>query len=542
MSTRRAFAASAFGLLLALAVAGVVAWMGWRWAARTEIHRTPPDPTLVRDIAHGLRDELRRLQRVYEDNLADLAALARNDPARGLAAAAQLGRDLKGLRQVSLLVAAEKASAPTHVTVDGRLNPSWPEPVLLRAGERPTRSRHLPLRLEEIFPPSRLADETGRAGWAGTAEGPWLLHWRVIAPRRVVVALIDRAEVAQVIDEHLPAWSAETFGPLPTTRATVAVRRADGTPVLGRGPGDATRAPEFSQSLANELGAWQLVAWDRVEQTHRRDPARLAGAWALAGLLAGGGWLAFRQQRRALRLAEERVTFVNRVSHELRTPVTNMRLNLDLLRDHLDPAAHGASRRLALVSEEAQRLGRLVDNVLTFSRLDRGPLMLPERLACPDEVIRDVLEQFTPALARRGIEATHVGLATRPIPLAIDTLAQILANLVSNVEKYAASGGLLRVESRLVESRLVITVEDHGPGIPAAARERIFRPFERLSDRVDEGASGAGLGLAIARDLAERLGGRLCLAPSPQGARFELTLPVASSPSSPPQSAPTAPA
>ncbi len=525
MSTRRAHVASAFGLILALAAAGVVAWAGWRWAERAETRRTPPDPELLQEFARSVRDELRRLQRVYEDHLADIAAMVRADPARGLTPAAELGRGLKGLRQLSLL-AAERGPGPAHVSVDGRLNPSWPEPVLLRTGERVTRTYHLPLPLEEVFPPARPADEIGRAGWSGPAEGPWLLHWQVIAPRRVLVGLIDRAEIIRVIEEHLRTWSAETFGPLQTTRAAVALRRTDGERVFGREPDDAGRIPEFSQSLGNELGAWQLAAWDRVEQTRWRDPARLAGAWALAGALAGGGWFAFRQQRRALRQAEERVSFVNRVSHELRTPVTNMLLNLDLLRDHLGPAANGARRRLDLVSEEAQRLSRLVANVLTFSRPARGPLATLESPVFPDEIIRAVLEAFAPALARRGLKATHAGHATHPVRLNADALAQILANLVSNVEKYAADGGFLGIESRLAVGHLTIVVEDRGPGIPAAARDRVFRPFERLSDRVDEGATGAGLGLSIARDLAERLGGSLRLVPCEMGARFELTLPV----------------
>jgi signal transduction histidine kinase len=280
--------------------------------------------------------------------------------------------------------------------------------------------------------------------------------------------------------------------------------------------------------MSNELGDWRLVGWDSIDQRNWRDPARLAAAWSAAGLLLLGGIVGFRQQRRALRLAEERVSFVNRVSHELRTPVTNMLLNLDLARDHLGPSLNGAGARLDLVVEEAQRLGRLVANVLTFSRRDRTPPVVRSLPCRPDEIIASVLGQFARALERRRIEVVHAGAVSQEVLLEADALAQILANLISNVEKYAAAGGLVQVESRLAGGYLTVAVEDRGPGIAVEARERIFKPFERLSDRVDEGTTGTGLGLCIARDLAERMGGRLRLVALPVGARFELEVPTAS--------------
>ncbi len=107
-----------------------------------------------------------------------------------------------------------------------------------------------------------------------------------------------------------------------------------------------------------------------------------------------------------------------------------------------------------------------------------------------------------------------------------DALAQIVANLVSNVEKYAASGKWLGIASRMNEHALVIRVSDRGPGIPVAARERIFQPFERIADAVNDGITGTGLGLAIARDLAKLMGGSLELVQADQGAVFELRIPV----------------
>ncbi len=106
-----------------------------------------------------------------------------------------------------------------------------------------------------------------------------------------------------------------------------------------------------------------------------------------------------------------------------------------------------------------------------------------------------------------------------------DALAQILGNLLSNVEKYVP-GGAVEIASTLAGGALTVMITDEGPGIPSAAAERIFRPFERLDSRVNEGASGTGLGLAIARDLAASMGGSLRLVPSKRGAAFELRVPA----------------
>src|SRR5690606_38541242 len=106
-----------------------------------------------------------------------------------------------------------------------------------------------------------------------------------------------------------------------------------------------------------------------------------------------------------------------------------------------------------------------------------------------------------------------------------DAVGQIVANLVSNVEKYAASGGSLVIATRQDADRAVVRVTDRGPGIAAAHEGKVFTPFYRVSDRVTDGVTGTGIGLAIARDLARAGGGDLVLVPAGTGACFELILP-----------------
>lgn len=270
-----------------------------------------------------------------------------------------------------------------------------------------------------------------------------------------------------------------------------------------------------------------MLSWDTFRPHVIYHQPTLFVTGTLTVILVVAGLILFSQQKRAQRLAEQRVSFVNRVSHELGTPLTNILLNLELGIEALDAERpQDTRRRLDFVLEETRRLARLVRNVLVFSRRERGKLKVNPAPCVPDEVITAVLNQFGPVLARAGIAVENRASAAETIFCDTDALAQIVANLVSNVEKYAASGKWLGIESSLAEDTLVIRVSDRGPGIPAEARERIFHPFERVVNAVHDGITGTGLGLAIARDLAELMGGTLQLVAADKGAVFELRLPA----------------
>jgi signal transduction histidine kinase len=255
----------------------------------------------------------------------------------------------------------------------------------------------------------------------------------------------------------------------------------------------------------------------------------LAVTTTIAILLVISGSLLLLQQKRALKRAAERVSFVNRVSHELGTPLTNIALNLDLATETIPIRPDEARRRLGLVAEEIERLSRLVANVLTFSRRERNTLELKPVRCVPAEVVRQTLESFRPALERRGIAIDADLSADQPVLMDPDAFSQIIGNLISNVEKYAAAGKWLGFACRMETDFLVVEVRDHGDGIPSSARQRIFDPFERVLHATNEGASGTGLGLSIGLDLAKRMGGTLELLESEDGAFFRLRIPAAPS-------------
>lgn len=281
--------------------------------------------------------------------------------------------------------------------------------------------------------------------------------------------------------------------------------------------------------LPEPLSAWQLralaAAAPGTDAWGRSAVLGLgAGLLALALALAGLAVAFWRSQARAFREAERRVSFVNQVSHELKTPLTNIRLYAELLAERLDGAGGEAGRHLEVVVAESQRLGRLIDNVLTFGRHQRGALRLRPAAACLDEVVERVLQTFRPRLVERGVRVEFEPGAPARVLVDTDALEQILTNLLSNLEKYAAAGGLARVETRREGEITRLRVADRGPGVPAHERERIFQPFVRLSDNPAEGASGAGIGLAIVRELARLHGGEARLLDEGPGAVFEVRL------------------
>lgn len=290
----------------------------------------------------------------------------------------------------------------------------------------------------------------------------------------------------------------------------------------------------FIQPIPSEISfhteSWNAAPSRKSISAVEYNTPILIGSIALSLFLIVVGMIGFIQQKRALLVAEKRVSFANRVSHELRTPLTNILLNIDLISDTLPDEADAARKRLDLVREESSRLNRLLENVLTFSRREQGAPSLHLTACDVSATIDEILDQFGPALERRGLQANRIG-SEGPLYVAADpdALSQIVGNLISNVEKYAPKSDTFDIEvAELPKNEAVrITVADRGPGISRGNAARIFRPFVRIHDKTTEGVSGTGLGLAIANELALAMNGTLALTPTREGARFELTLPQA---------------
>jgi signal transduction histidine kinase len=236
------------------------------------------------------------------------------------------------------------------------------------------------------------------------------------------------------------------------------------------------------------------------------------------------GHLTERFREMTARLAEteelER-NFLMSVSHELKTPLTAIRGHADALREGLaeDPELRAAS--LDVIRAETDRLARLVGDVLDLAKLDAHRFTLTEEEVDLERVLDQAYQAHADAARRHAIDYEKV-FAARPVIVTDgDRVLQIVSNLLENALHWTPDGGRVALGLEQENGSVWVTVSDSGPGIPAAERERIFRPF------FTRNGQGTGLGLAIASELAEALGGRLSVDSSPgEGARFELRLPA----------------
>ncbi len=246
-----------------------------------------------------------------------------------------------------------------------------------------------------------------------------------------------------------------------------------------------------------------------------------------AGILAGGSLLLW-QARLSEADAARKTSFVANVSHEFKTPLTTIRLYSELLEQGRVNGPAQGSEYLRTIGRETQRLARLVNNVLDFSRLEQGRKKYSRTALDLCGELGRILEAQAPRLADAGL-VLHRDFPAAAITVTTDrdALAQIVLNLLDNACKYAASGGEITVAAGpRPGGGAEVRVTDRGPGVPPEHRERIFEKFHRVDETLTAERSGVGLGLSIARQLARGLGGELrCEGRAGGGAAFILDLP-----------------
>jgi signal transduction histidine kinase len=214
-------------------------------------------------------------------------------------------------------------------------------------------------------------------------------------------------------------------------------------------------------------------------------------------------------------------SFLMNVSHELRTPLTAIRGHVEALREGIvsDPEQVAAS--LEVIAAETDRLERLVGDVLDLAKLQANRFTVRHEEVDMGRVLDHAFGAFTEEARRRQIDYSVASNGDAPVIVSDgDRVLQIISNLLSNAFRWTPDGGRVELQLEASNGAVNVDVVDSGPGIPLEQRERIFRPF--ISHDVD----GTGLGLPIARELANALGGRIELDSKPgRGSRFRLVLP-----------------
>ena len=300
------------------------------------------------------------------------------------------------------------------------------------------------------------------------------------------------------------------------------------------------RRPFVAREIGEALPRWEAAAYltqpDSISAQARSSSLVI---WIMVMILfvsvAGGGTMVLSSVYGEMRLAQQKATFVTNVSHELKTPLTSISLFVDLLRRKGPLAPAKKEQYLSLMASETERLTRLINNVLDFSR-DRTARRYTIRTVDAVEVAAQIVESQRVRLESRGfsvslqrVQSGDPGAGTvAAVRADPEALKQVLLNLLSNAEKYSAESKEIAVIVTREPSSILIRVCDRGIGIPERERERVFREFYRVDDSLSSGVQGTGLGLTIARRIARDHGGDITCAPRDGGGtEFIVRLPAA---------------
>jgi two-component system, OmpR family, phosphate regulon sensor histidine kinase PhoR len=313
------------------------------------------------------------------------------------------------------------------------------------------------------------------------------------------------------------------------------------TPALGRGEAAslALRVPEIVEAIrrAGASGEVQRVEFSErvpVDRWFAAHVAPVALADATPGSAAGLMIMTFHDLTPLRRVEEMRADFVANASHELRTPLASLSGFIDTLQGPArdDPAAR--EKFIAIMKTQANRMARLIDDLLSLSRIELNAHVYPQTPVDLVSVVRQVADALQ-MLARDRSMTITIKAPAEPliVPGDRDELTRVFENLVENALKYGAAGKrvdltLTRGEAAQGPGEVVVAVRDYGPGIAAEHLPRLTERFYRIDVGQSRAEGGTGLGLALVKHVVARHRGRLVIdSAAGAGATFTVRLPLA---------------
>lgn len=441
-----------------------------------------------------------------------------------------LGPSLRGLAYIAVVGpdgAVLASSDPAGAAFDPSERAEWATLVTAAAnGERNTKDL---TRLRAGPGPVAL----GAYPIGGTADGPpWLASRGENPTAVVIVAKNQLAEVTpfRAMIRGILFFGAATFAILSSSFAFAFASSALVGYLLSR---QLVRRLEQVGRAAEALAAGELST--RIPEGRDDEVGQLARRFnAMAERLTTTvAELDARTREAESALAAKRELIAN-VSHELRTPLASISGHAEsLLMLGEGASAARQSESLAVLHREARQLSRLVDDLFLLSTAESGGLRLAIRSVDVADILEEVVATFRP-LARREGQITLLLDSEAGLPPASgdrERIVQVLGNLVRNALRFTPEGGLVSLRAIRQHDMIVVMVADTGAGIPPEGLERIFERFFRGDDARDRASGGAGLGLAIVRELVEAMGGQVAVqSVVGEGSQFAFTLPVAGTP------------
>lgn len=292
------------------------------------------------------------------------------------------------------------------------------------------------------------------------------------------------------------------------------------------------RFPFAAREISEILPRWEAAAYlsDPDIISSRAHTTRLI-LWVLIAIfflsIMTGGFYVLRSLRSEMALALQKTTFVANVSHELKTPLTSIRMFAEMLKERRQPDREKQEKYLGLMVSETDRLTRLINNVLDFSKMEKGKRDYKIKRLDAAFLVEDMVESQRIRLEHNGFSiACNNDMGQMWVDGDEEALKQAVLNLLSNAEKYSSSDRSIDVEITGTEDRVLINIKDRGIGISPAEAKKIFREFYRADESLTSKVRGSGLGLTISQRIIQDHGGDIRHIPREGGGSiFQLSLP-----------------
>jgi two-component system phosphate regulon sensor histidine kinase PhoR len=245
-------------------------------------------------------------------------------------------------------------------------------------------------------------------------------------------------------------------------------------------------------------------------------------------LLIGAVWLVYRTLKKEVDLVRLKGDFVSNVSHELRTPLSLIRMFTETLTMKRVQTEEKKQEYYETILQESERLTRLINNILNFSRMEAGKKQYHFETISLNDVVNGVMKTYASHLQHEGFAVMmQPGENLSAIHADREAVAEALINMLDNAVKYSAGEKYVRIKTGQTDSMIFIEVEDHGIGIDKHHHKKIFETFYRVSTGLTNNVKGSGLGLSLVKHIMDAHGGVIELESIPgKGSKFRLLFPI----------------
>ena len=245
-------------------------------------------------------------------------------------------------------------------------------------------------------------------------------------------------------------------------------------------------------------------------------------------VLIVGAWFVYRTVKREVELAQLKSDFVSNVSHELKTPLSLIRMFGETLQMKRVPSEEKKQEYYDTIVQETERLTRLVNNILNFSRMEAGRKEYHLVEANLNTIVENVLKSYESHLAHQGFAVTtKLDKSLSPITADTESLSEGLLNVIDNAVKYSDKERFITISTGTAEGMAYVDVKDQGIGIDPQSQKRIFEKFYRVSSGLVHNTKGSGLGLSLVKHIMDGHNGTVTVKSEPgKGSTFRLSFPL----------------